>query len=240
MYFSFFYLGQAITQLSLTQAKSAVYACRAKEYSTWESLIQMFPYCTVSESDERFFLQFILTTPVFDSKGQCSIQKIIGWAHPDLLHLLKGSKVHAFVDMTFKIVPIRGGFTQLMVIMVYCQAEDMYVPVFYILLQSKYETVYYLALQQVINCSEWKFEPKTFTCDFEIALINAIKTNWKDEAKAEIIGCYFHMKQAARRKLLKLNIDKDVISNLVDENGLFNILPLVPIDEIVRKGNCLF
>ena len=43
--------------------------------------------------------------------------------------------------------------------------------------------------------------------------------------------------QAIRRKLIKnFHIPADMVSELMDENGLINILNVIPVDEIVVKG----
>jgi hypothetical protein len=72
-------------------------------------------------------------------------------------------------------------------------------------------------------------EAASITCDFEIGLINALQFHFRD---SDIIGCEFHWKQAIRRKLLSFKIPADIISRLVDKNGLLNILTEIPVTEI--------
>jgi len=133
------------------------------------------------------------------------------------------------------------GFKQLMVIMIFNQALDTYVPIFFILLQSKDQVAYYLALQHAINASDWKLRPKTVSCDFEKGLLKAVEDEFRGtpEDPMEIIGCEFHFKQALSRKLEKLQIPKDVIFDLISASGLINILFVIPIEEIKTKGNIL-
>jgi hypothetical protein len=195
-------------------------------------MIRTHPYSSVSENDPRPFFQFKLDY-VIDGK----FHKLIGWAHPDLLYLLRQEHLRAHVDMTFNIAS-QGDFAiygsaQLMVLMVYSPPEEMYVPVFYVLLDSKSETAYYHAFQQLICATDWKFDPISMTCDFEKGLMNMVKLQFP---KAQIIGCYFHFKQANRRILKKLQIDDETVSSLINSEGLFNILPLVPVPEITTKG----
>lgn len=121
-----------------------------------------------------------------------------------------------------------------MIIMIYSQAHDLYVPIFFILLQSKDQVAYYLALQMAINGSGWKLDAKTKTCDFERALLNALNEQFP-ETETPTVGCLFHFKQALRRKLLSYRIPHDVISNLMGPNGLINILTIVPVEEILTK-----
>lgn len=129
----------------------------------------------VSDDDGRLFLQF---DHCFASDGKNSdslqcIERMIGWANPDLIFLFKSGPVNTFIDCTFKCTV--KGFTQLMVIMLYSQPHDTYVPVFYILLQSKDESTYHLAFQLALCSSGLKLSPKTVTCDFEKGLVNAAK-----------------------------------------------------------------
>jgi hypothetical protein len=126
------------------------------------------------------------------------------------------------------------GFTQLMIIMIYSQAHDIYVPIFYILLQSKDQVAYYLGLQMAINGSGWKLDAKTKTCDFERALLNAMNEQFP-ESETPTVGCLFHFKQALRRKLIGYRIPNEVIHHLMGPNGLINILTIVPVDEIITK-----
>jgi hypothetical protein len=52
------------------------------------------------------------------------------------------------------------------------QTEMYYVPVLFVLLQSKKTNAYYHALQQYIRVSDWKLEAKTFTSDFEQDIVD--------------------------------------------------------------------
>ena len=77
--------------------------------------------------------------------------------------------------------------------MVFNEQTDAYVPVFYVLMTSKSEQVYSYALRWVEATIGRKIAPSTITCDFEVALQNAISKNFSQVA---IIGCLFHWKQA--------------------------------------------
>jgi hypothetical protein len=176
--------------------------------------------------DERNFLQFNIDV-IIEEK----MQTIIGWAHPELIFLVKGGPTNIFIDCTFRVVP--HGFTQLMIIMVYSSQYKMYAPVFFILLQSKFQATYYHALQQPINSSEWTFSASSVTCDFEKGLLGAVKEQFPE---APVIGCNFHWKQAIRRKLLENHIPVDMVSELMGSSGLINILPLLNPLELSSKG----
>jgi hypothetical protein len=205
-----------------------IYHTRHNEFNSWEGQIHSFPLVFVTDNDTRHFLQFDIRVNVKEH----GMQRIIGWGHPELIFLLKNGPVNTFIDCTFKCVP--QGFSQLMIVMVYSLAHDLYVPIYYILLQAKSHEVYYHALQQTINSSDWRFESKTITCDFEMALIKGIKEQFPD---ATYVLCNFHWKQAIRRKLItSYNISKELVNQLIGKNGLMNLLCMVPPSEIKTKA----
>lgn len=118
--------------------------------------------------------------------------------------------------------------------MVYSRAHDHYVPVFYILLQSKSESTYYYALQSAICATDWRFEASTVTCDFEQSLIKAIKDQFPS---ATPVLCLFHWKQALKRKLkTDFKLPDDVVRKLIGKNGLLDMLTVIPIREIDEFG----
>ena len=145
--------------------------------------------------------------------------------------MLKYGAVNTFIDCTFSCVP--KGFEQCLIVMVYDRSTSLYVPIFYVLLQSKLENAYFHALQLCISSADWQFTAKTITCDFEQVVLNAVEANFPS---VPVIGCVFHWKQALRRKLLAYHIPKDVISRLMGPDGLINILTHCPIEEIETKG----
>jgi len=215
--------------------KAIVYYVRTKEYGDWMGRIVCHPLSTVFINDERNFFQFLLMIPVQIKSGNnpnnTEIQKIIGWAHPDLMFQMKHGKVNLFIDCTFKCCP--RGFSQCLIMMMYSSAYDTYLPVFYVLMESKCELVYYHALEQCIGASGWKLDANTISCDFETALINQCKLQFRS---AKIVGCLFHWKQALRRKLMKCHIPSDLITTLIGPNGTANILTEIPIEDIAGKG----
>jgi hypothetical protein len=122
--------------------------------------------------DGRAFYQasFAFRIPGDKQEG---FHRILVWAHPELLSLLKYRALHAYFDCTFAVTP--KPFTQTDVLMVYDEGVDHYVPVVYALLDSKHQHTYFHLLHLIIVLSDWRFEPATLTCDFEIGLINAVK-----------------------------------------------------------------
>jgi hypothetical protein len=117
--------------------------------------------------------------------------------------------------------------------MIYAAGYGLYVPVFYVLLQSKKEATYDRALEGCYNASDKKMRATTFTSDFELAIINSMANRFPT---ATPVGCLFHWKQAIRRKALEFHIPKELISHLIGQNGIMNILTVIPVEEILSKG----
>lgn len=201
-----------------------IYRCRHKSFSDWEGLITSPPLSLCG--DQRLFLQFNLTANIDNN-----LERIIGWAHPSLIFELRGRPQRLFIDCSFSMCP--HDFYQVMVIMVYLDQYDEYVPVFYILLQSKRENAYVHAIQGVVSATNWELQALTYTCDFELALAKVCRMQFKDGVP---ILCNFHFKQALRKKLLDLGVDKVVVSSFIGAEGPINILSLIPIEEIEEYG----
>jgi hypothetical protein len=155
----------------------------------WESAISKHPMSSCGPDDLRPFLQWKLIVNIDGTQ-----EYNVGFGNPDNIHLAKFARVHVFIDCTFKCVP--KGFTQCMILMIYSPATQMYVPIFWTLLQSKKQAAYYHALQMMICASNWQLEALTYTADFEVGLMNAIKLQFP-EGKG--LFCLFHWKQAIRR-----------------------------------------
>jgi hypothetical protein len=73
-------------------------------------------------------------------------------------------------------------------------------------------------------------DPETITCDFETALIGAIRDQLPNTA---INGCLFHLKQARRTK--KLRIDESD-AKIAIESGILDMLTVIPVNQVERRG----
>lgn len=210
--------------MTINQMQNLCRNTRKTEHHDWDGMVHSPPL--LHTSTNMVLHNFLLfDTKIYISTNECT--RIIGWAHYELIHLVKLGPKHFYVDCTFSCVP--DPFSQLLIIMMYVQASDIYIPVFYILLQSKLEVVYKAAIYHCQSHTNFLMEAASITCDFEIGLINALQFHFRD---SDIIGCEFHWKQAIRRKLLSFKIPADIISRLVDKNGLLNILTEIPVTEI--------
>jgi hypothetical protein len=131
-----------------------IYNTRRSQFGTnWVDLIESAPLATVSNNDDRQFLQF---NTLIVCEGVT--QRFVGWGHPDLLHIAKYQKTHIYIDATFRCVP--AGFSQCLIFMIFDAASSVYVPVFYVLMNCKSQWAYWIALNQIIIVTENKLDPR--------------------------------------------------------------------------------
>ena len=116
--------------------------------------------------------------------------------------------------------------------MVYDLQTAVYVPVFYVLMTGKTESLYWHALDWIYVASKRKLDPFSVTCDFEKALHNAVRGQFPNSI---LNGCLFHWKQAIRRKMIEYKIDSEQIK-LAMTQSVLDILTVIPRDEIMTKG----
>lgn len=80
--------------------------------------------------------------------------------------------------------------------------------------------------------TDHKLDPENVTCDFELALINAVTDQFPT---VNVVGCLFHWKQALRRQMLKLGIDSCQVSDAMIPSKL-DVFTVIPADDIVTRG----
>jgi hypothetical protein len=111
---------------------------------------------------------------------------------------------HIFIDATFH-HPIE--YQQLLIIIFKDIITSEYYPGFFILMSNKTEILYDMVFKSIKNIltqnNIYELKIETITTDTEIALINAIHTNFP---KSQRIGCWFHLKQDLMREAKKLGL----------------------------------
>jgi hypothetical protein len=117
-----------------------------------------------------------------------------------------------YIDGTFAVTP--NAFSQTIIIMVFDVATSCYIPCIYALLTGKNEWLYLRLLHEVIMQLDYQWEPSSITCDFEMALIKAVKQEFPSTI---LHGCYFHWTQALFKKLVKFGIGREESKNMVYE-----------------------
>lgn len=222
-----FYKGHTgmVHGLVKAQVISRVYRARRKHFGGDDIFrIERQPMSLVRNSHLPFF-QF--NHSYYDA-GE--LQRVVGWAHPLLVDLLKYGHTSLFIDGTFRSAP--KPFYQCVIVMVYDKATSAYVPVFYVLATGKTEWMYSHIFSCISLATERKLDPAYVTCDFEKALHKAVFTHF---GRARLIGCFFHFKQALRKKMAKIGISEPEIQ-IAMEDGYMDLLCRVPIDDITPKG----
>lgn len=238
--------------MSFSQLKNAVYTVRREVTNGWEDMIHREPLNSIKLSSGGYsnFLQF---DNRYHSKPN-EMKRMIGFAHSELLMKAKQPRLNVFYDCTFKCVP--SPFEQLMVMMIYDHLTSMYIPLFHVLLQDKTEATYHTALSSMVDHIKLEVGKNTildvanFTCDFELALVNAGKRVFPG---SKPLLCFFHYKQANWKKLREYHVPDNIIyrlmggtrrvtnetTGIVEDQyvqGLLDLLTTIPIEEITKYG----
>jgi hypothetical protein len=116
--------------------------------------------------------------------------------------------------------------------MIFVEEVDIYIPIFYVLLDGKSESIYWNCIQQLITSTDWRMEAATVTCDFESALQSTVASQFRP---ALIVGCLFRYKQAIRRKLISSKFPPETIHLFLGKDGI-ELLTVIPIEDIESKG----
>jgi hypothetical protein len=144
------YQGKAMVGLCVRQVYNLLITNRKSETGQdWAGRIGRHPMGTTSTDDARQFLLHNGETYVPIDGGGRRQTRILIWGHPDLVWKLRDGAVHLFIDGTFCVCP--HPFTQCLIIMAYFKGTQMYVPVFYILLDSKLEVVYQSVFEEIVK-----------------------------------------------------------------------------------------
>ncbi len=121
-------------------------------------------------------------------------------------------------------------FYQCLIIMVFDAAHKVYVPVAWILMSGKTEECYWQAFNWLTSAVE-DIDASYIGVDFERAFFTQLGTHFPD---AKLMGCLFHFKQAARRKMVDLGIPDSEIKSAM-ARGVYDLLTVIPIDQL-EKG----
>ena len=150
-------------------------------------------------SKDRPFLHHSMCSP-HPEKSDVMMRLMI-FANPALLGLLNGV-VDIFIDPTFSCVP--APFYQCLIIMVFDPSTSHYLPVVYALMTHKVQELYWQMFNQLIVLTKWKMQVRTYTSDFELAMMNMLELHFgKNAGGGKHIGCFFHLKQAWRKYLIE-------------------------------------
>ena len=145
---------------------------------------------------------------------------------------------HLFIDGTFH-HPIN--FSQLLIIIFKDIISSDYIPGFYILMSNKTEIIYDMVFKSVKKILTqngiYSLNIKTITTDTELALINAVNTNFVDVQR---IGCWFHLKQDLLRESKVLGLFNKNNKNINPETTIEIIKQLAILPLEYKGGYKLF
>ena len=189
------------------------------------NVFETIPLINCSQQDLRLLLTFNISFRT----GENTLERIVCWSSPSLLRMLRYN-THAYVDCTFKCVP--ADISQLIIVMIFDPASQLYLPICYGLLTSKKKELYWRFIHELKMTTDNTWNPVSVTCDFEYALLQSISSHFGIQ---RVIGCLFHFKQAIRRKLKSSGIDNEIVSYLM-KPGVLDVLTVIPADEILTKG----
>ncbi|OWY98202.1 hypothetical protein PHMEG_00031085, partial [Phytophthora megakarya] len=139
-----------------------------------KGMIELPPMSKVKGSAQGFFqFQYAWHDDVKAQKDSVGVDRILAWGHPELRNLLCFENLSWFVDGTFRSAP--EGFKQCATIMIYDPSSELYLPVIFTLTTAMTKLSYLKLLRCVADCVGCKLTPKEIMCDFESALIGAIR-----------------------------------------------------------------
>ncbi|OWZ18206.1 hypothetical protein PHMEG_0007745 [Phytophthora megakarya] len=218
---------QVVRGLSEPQVLRRVYQARSRHFSgDVHGAIEIPPLPTALNEAVSFF-QFHHVT--VNRENLSKPTRLIGWAHPSLLNLLRYNGPTIFVDGTFRCVP--PGYKQCVIFMVHDRASGIFVPVYYVLSTSRSGDSFWDMVHFVVQSTDQQLEPAEVVCDFESALISAVQTQFPN---AIIIGCLFHWKQALRRAMKRFLIAEEECS-IAMTRGVLDILTVID-HSLVERG----
>ena len=185
-------------------------------------------YALMTDSN-RPFLQHHSCIPDRNEPGKW--QRIMVFSNPSLTPKLEVADVDLYLDATFDCCP--APFYQCLIVMIFSREHSAYVPIMYILMTHKTQELYWHAFSQVVVLSNWKIKVRSFTSDFERAIINAATHQFPEGFH---VGCLFHWKQAIRKHLISaLKFDKSEIQFAMTI-GVLDLLCIIPPGEVATHG----
>ncbi|EJK60761.1 hypothetical protein THAOC_18833 [Thalassiosira oceanica] len=155
------------------------------------------------------------------------------WAHPDGEHRTVGMAhpelLTAFVDATY-VKP--KNWEQCLIWSVHIPSLEINIPVYYVLMSHKTNEAYHDAIASIQRDTQFKMGLDAIVTDFEVALFSTLSLFFPT---AIIIGCFFHFKQALKRRLEKLGVPEDQIHYAMRPGKLDTVVALPP-NELLEVG----
>lgn len=211
----------------------------AGDAATMISLLDLPEYRYTAGESPQIFVHGSVSRPFKHKKknqDEHHLDRVILFSHPALHCFLKADGVFMLVDATFKCVPRRPYFYQMLNVMIYIKGLDLYVPAAWILMTGKSQVLYEYAFQLLIDMCDRKLNPSFISVDFEQALINALKKKFcAPHGHAVLLGCFFHFKQAIRRRMQQFHFS-DAAMKKAMEPGMLDLFRIInPEDKFLAQ-----
>eukprot|EP00644_Phytophthora_capsici_P003990 jgi/Phyca11/108303/e_gw1.15.667.1 len=203
--------GNVVRGLSEVQVLRRVYRARHQHFSGDVHGAVEIPPLSLALNEAVSFFQFHYVT--INRENLNKPTRLLGWAHPALVNLLRYHGTTLFIDGTFRCVP--RGYKQCVIFMVHDRASGIFVPVFYVLSTSP---------------TDQQIEPAEIVCDFESGLLDAVQTQFPN---AIVVGCLFHLKQALRRAMKRFAIPEEECC-IAMASGVIDMLTVLEHSLVVR------
>ena len=102
----------------------------------------------------------------------------------------------------------------------------------------KVQELYWQMFNQLIVLTKWKMQVRTFTSDFELAMMNTLELLFGENAGGgKHVGCFFHLKQAWRKYLIeKCGLGLSSLLGPLMAVGGLDLLCVIPRKEIESIG----
>ncbi|DBA01562.1 TPA: hypothetical protein N0F65_011533 [Lagenidium giganteum] len=125
------------------------------------------------------------------------LERLIGWAHPELLRLFKYRNTTVFVDGTFRCEPRE--FYQCLIFMVHDQGSNCYVPVLYALCTSKTSDMYWNAIHHALRrkIKKLRIPDVEVAVAMEVGMLDVLTV--VETAKVEVQGVAWATEELRRR-----------------------------------------
>ncbi|XP_076069715.1 uncharacterized protein LOC143041592 [Oratosquilla oratoria] len=137
---------------------------------------------------------------MFYDSGTDASRRIIAFATERSRYLARSTKW--FMDGTFSSA---AKLNQLYIIC--CPLGESAITCVYAFISGKSENIYEELFRAIVEqCATlgFNFDPTTFTTDFELTTVNAIRTVFGERVQCH--GCFFHLTQSTWRKIQELGL----------------------------------
>ena len=172
-------------------------------YYGWRNKCTLFKWTTIFDRNKTLHNKIYLrnfTMKYINIKNKLKYHSHIIYCSTFHIKNMRNSK-HFYIDATF-INPKE--YSEVIIILYLSHISNLKIPGAFILINSKNEIAYNIALSAfydiLTNNNNLKLSLSSISIDYELALINAINKVFR---KVRIVDCYFHYMQALRRKFGK-------------------------------------